>query len=315
MENKETEFSLVNVITSAIQIPGVKVNRATFLCEVFEDAPPERLQLIVKEGPVQAGYSKEALRRIARKLIDERALASSGASFLAGIPGGLVMVATIPVDVLQFYAVTLRLAQELAYLYGEEDLWNGETPDEEKVVNQLILYCGAMFGVAGAAQGVRLLSAQLAKQAMKQLPRKALTKTFYYPIIKSICKAIGIKMTKEIFAKSVAKALPIVGGFVSGGITLTTMRPMGQRLANTLEQAHFNYSQETLEADWQEIMAVKEDELAHAAEPVEEVILGDEDEEEPSPLDGIEKAKNLLDSGIITEQEFAKIKAKLIAKL
>lgn len=59
MENKETEFSLVSVITSAIQIPGVKVNRATFLCEVFEDAPPERLQLIVKEGPVQAGYSKE----------------------------------------------------------------------------------------------------------------------------------------------------------------------------------------------------------------------------------------------------------------
>lgn len=225
------------------------------------------------------------------------------------------MVATIPADVLQFYAVTLRLAQELAYLYGEEDLWNGETPDEEKVVNQLILYCGAMFGVAGAAQGVRLLSAQLAKQAMKQLPRKALTKTFYYPIIKSICKAIGIKMTKEIFAKSVAKALPVLGGFVSGGITLTTMRPMGQRLANTLEQAHFNYSQETLEADWQEIMTVKEDELAHAAEPVVEVILGDEDEEEPSPLDGIQKAKDLLDGGIITEQEFAKIKAKLIAKL
>ncbi len=314
MSYQNTEFSLVNVISTAAQIPGVKVNRATFLCEIFEDATPDRLQQILKDGPVAAGYSKEALRRIARKLINERTLASSGASFLTGIPGGLAMAATIPADVLQFYAVALRMAQELAYLYGEEDLWGREQPDDEAIMNQLVLYCGVMFGVSGAAQGVRLLSSQLAKEAMKRLPQKALTKTFYYPVIKSICKAIGLKMTKEVFAKSVAKVLPILGGIVSGGITLTTMRPMGQRLAAALERAHFAYSESIMDADWQDLMTVREEELVRETEPTVEISIGDEDEA-VSPLDKMEKAKSLLDAGIITQQEFTKIKAKLIAKL
>ena len=95
-----------------------------------------------------------------------------------GIPGGLAMAATIPADILQFYGMTLKLAQELTYLYGAQDLWKDGKVDEEMVRNQLILYCGVMFGVSGAAAGVRLLSTQVAKVALKKLPQKALTKTF-----------------------------------------------------------------------------------------------------------------------------------------
>ena len=63
--------------------------------------------------------------------------------------------------------------------------------DNDKVTNQLILYCGVMLGASGAAQAVRVMSSALAKQILKKLPQKALTKTFYYPIIKSIAKAFG----------------------------------------------------------------------------------------------------------------------------
>lgn len=45
-----------------------------------------------------------------------------------------------------------------------------------------------------------------AKQALKKLTQKALTKTFYYSIVKSIAKAFGPKMTKEVFAKGVSKS-------------------------------------------------------------------------------------------------------------
>ena len=34
------------------------------------------------------------------------------------------MAATIPADVLQFFGMALRLAQELSYLYGAKDLCN-----------------------------------------------------------------------------------------------------------------------------------------------------------------------------------------------
>ena len=91
------------------------------------------------------------------------------------------------------------------------------------------------------------------KQALKKLPQQALTKTFYYPIIKAIAKAIGIKMTKSVFAKGVSKAIPILGGFVSGTITFATMRPMGMKLVNEFDEIRFDYSREEFEDDWKDI--------------------------------------------------------------
>jgi hypothetical protein len=89
---------------------------------------------------------------MAKRIINERTIVSTGASFVAGLPGGLAMAATIPADMLQFYGIALRMAQELAYLYGESDLWNGEFLDNDKVTNQLILYCGVMLGASGAGR-------------------------------------------------------------------------------------------------------------------------------------------------------------------
>lgn len=252
---KETNTSLVTVIETAIKIPGIKVNREDFLRKQFAKVPSELYDLIIKQGPIKAGCEKNEIHKKAIALINERTMFSTGASFVAGMPGGLAMAATIPADILQFYGVALRLVQELAYLYGEEDLWTDNTINNVKVRNQLILYCGVMLGATGAAQAVRVLSSALAKQALTNLPKQALTRTFYYPIIKSIVKFFGGKMTKDIFAKGVSKAIPVIGGLVSGGITLATMRPMGIKLANTLEKAHYDYTEEDFNADWKEIIA------------------------------------------------------------
>ncbi len=317
-DTQNTSFSLSTVIHSAIQIPGVKVNRDAFLREIFKNVSSDRLQQIVQEGPIHAGCSHAELKKKAQRLIKERTLFSSGASFVSGLPGGFAMAAAIPADVLQFYGVALRLAQELAYLYGEQDLWSGDILDEEKITNQLILYCGVMLGATGAAQTVRILSSSLAKQALKKIPQQALTKTIYYPIIKSIAKAFGAKMTKEIFAKGVSKAVPLIGGVVSGGITFATMRPMGQRLADTLDKAQFSYSETDFQQDWQEVNTVAEAELAEEAAqsdssaPHETPISANS---ATSPLDKIQQAMQMLQDGIITEEEFSKIKEKLIAEM
>ena len=313
-QKPEVNISLENVIATAIQVPGVKVNRELFLREQFQKESKELVEAIVENGPVNAQISQDSLRKMAKKIINERTIVSTGASFVAGLPGGLAMAATIPADMLQFYGVALRMAQELAYLYGEADLWNGEFLDNDKVTNQLILYCGVMLGASGAAQAVRVMSSALAKQILKKLPQKALTKTFYYPIVKGICKFFGVSMTKNLFAKGVSKAVPILGGVVSGGITFATLRPMGQRLADTLDEAHFSYTEEEFHEDWEDIVEISEEETAEdtaQATPAEK--------EEPvsasNIMEEITKAKQLLDAGILTEQEFADLKAKLIAKL
>ncbi len=314
LSEAKNNISLENLISTAIQIPGVKVNREDFLREQFKSVSSDTLNAIIEKGPVEANISRAELKKIAHKILTKRTSFSTAASFAAGIPGGFAMAATIPGDMLQFYGVALGMAQELAYLYGEPDLWNNGMPDTEKVKNQLILYCGVMLGASGASQTVRVLSSSLAKQALKKLPQKALTKTFYYPIVKSIAKAFGAKMTKEVFAKGVSKAVPIIGGVVSGGITLATMIPMGNRLIATLDEAHFSYSNSDFESDWHDIVAECRNFEAEEAEATQSPSNTSVDNTE-SVLEKINQAKQMLDSGIISDEEFAQIKAKLISQM
>lgn len=235
------EVTLEGVITTSIKMPGVKVNRDKFLAETFA-TESVAIQDVLDLGPVQAGVSRDKLSLIANKLILKRTSQSSAASFVAGIPGGLAMAATIPADVMQFFGMALRLAQELSYLYGADDLWENGTVNEDKIQSQLILYCGVMFGVSGAVSGVRVLSTQIAKTTLKKLPQKALTKTFWYPIVKSIGKAVGIKVTKNTVAKGVSKVIPIIGGVISGTLNFASMIPMANRLLEVLDKASFDYS-------------------------------------------------------------------------
>ena len=332
-------ITLENIIATAIQVPGVRVNREAFLREQFKDSPETLMQIIIEKGPVEAECPRDMLRKMANKIIQKKTLLSTGASFMAGLPGGLAMAATIPTDMLQFYGVALGMAQELSYLYGESDLWENGVLDRNKVTNQLILYCGVMLGASGAAQTVRVLSASLAKQALKKLPQKALTKTFYYPIVKSIAKVFGAKMTKEVFAKGVSKAVPIIGGVVSGGLTFASMKPMGKRLTDTLDKAHFEYEEEDFEADWKDIMAeyekVEDEIVIEETEAIEADVLeendtvaefteiSNENDDESTEskndfnaiLEKIAQAKKLLDLGAISEDEFNFIKAKMIDKM
>ncbi len=249
--NQSTQVALEVIVNNAIQIPGVKVDRQKFLAETFAKEKFD-MQRIIDLGPIEAGCARETLAHMADKLIFMRTGASSAASFAMGLPGGLAMGATIPADTLQFFGMSLRLAQELAYLYGAQDLWIDGEIDDEAVRGQLILYCGVMFGVSGAAAGVRILSSQIAKTTLKKLPQKALTKTLWYPIVKQIGKLVGIKVTKNTVAKGVSKAIPVVGGVISGGLNFASMLPMAKRLASSLDKANFDYSEEEILADYEE---------------------------------------------------------------
>ena len=252
--SKDGRKALMVMLKQAVRIPGMKVDRERFLREQFASAPRQVIDDIVKKGPVAAGCDRKVLYKMARQIVLKRTGQSTGASFLAGVPGGITMVATIPTDAAQFYAFAFITAQEIAYLYGEEDFWEGVLPDDEVIGNQLLLYLGVMLGAAGASSAVRLISTQLGKSALKRLPQKALTKGVIYPIVKSVAKTMSVKMTKNVFAKGVSKAVPIIGGVVSGGITWTTMRPMGMHLISVMDEAHFGYSQSDADRDYKKVL-------------------------------------------------------------
>ncbi|QPI66943.1 EcsC family protein [Exiguobacterium sp. PBE] len=235
MANGSEVFEVL--MTNAVKLPGVKVDRKEFLAQSFSKyVPATQLAEVVEKGPLEAKVPLSIIKKVAKRNITNQTMKSSSASFAAGLPGGIGLAATIPADTAQFFGFALRLAQEIGYLYGYDDFWEDGELNVERVNGELILFLGVMFGVGGATATIKALSAQLSKEALKKIPNKALTKTVYYPIIKKMSAMIGVKMTKDTFAKGISKMIPLAGGVISGGITYSSMTKMGNRLMNTLEE-------------------------------------------------------------------------------
>ena len=319
-----------NIFQGALKMPGIKVNRTSFLEDAFEKKySNETLTKIIKVGPVEAGIPRHQLKKIAQKYINKRTLGSSTASFLAGIPGGFTMAATIPADVLQFFAISLRLAQELAYLYGVDDLFSDDDTLNENSKSKMILYLGVMLGASGASEGIRIISARLSTTVLKKLPQKALTKTLIYPLVKKIASYLGIKITKDSFAKGISKIIPVIGGVLSGGITFATLKPMGKKLQKELDYVAFDYTESDLMNDIDKIQAIYDIEDVDSVENLEDVVVIDEvaitEEvtEETSNIqtdtnsnnllfEQINEAHTLFEKGVINKEEFNNLKNIII---
>ncbi|WP_459481516.1 bacteriochlorophyll 4-vinyl reductase [Clostridium saccharoperbutylacetonicum] len=258
MDNKEGKNKFELALTIALKLPGVKVNRTSFLKkELRKYVSKEKINQAIKSNTIEAGIDLHVLDKVAKKLVSKRTNQTARTSFFAGLLGGFAVATTIPADTLQFFRVALKIAQELAYLYGYEDLWKDDNADSEKARKELILFLGAMFGVGGANATLRLISVNIAKQELKKLPRQALIRTIYNPVIKKIAETIGLKMTKDTFAKGGTKAIPLLGGVISGGLTYMSMRSMGNRLRLALESSvNQNYTEEDLKNDIQHLERV-----------------------------------------------------------
>lgn len=251
----------IKVLQQVVKLPVVKVNREKFLVEKFsKELDKKDIAKLLEQGPPSL-LPQKTLDRVARSCIKDNVLLASGTSVLAGIPGGLALAITIPTDVAQFYAFSLKLAQELGYIYGYDDLWASRNELSEEAKNTLLLYLGVMLGVNSAGALLRSGGVSVAKHVMKTVPQKALAKTLWYPILEKILKVFGVTLTKGGLAKGMGKVIPILGGVISGGLTYTTMKPMGKSLQKELSKL-VNYSEAQYQRDVETIR--KEAEIIEA---------------------------------------------------
>ena len=225
------------VITTAMRMPMVKVNREEFLRSAFSGyahgmtfdnvSPRER-------------FSQEMLDRVAKATINGHLIKVTALSAAAGIPGGFALLGTLPADTAQYYWHVLTLAQELGYIYGWPDMLDGQGNMTQATKNILTIFVGVMMGAQAANKAIAKIAADIAQEAATRIASQALTKTTYYPIVREVAKWIGAKLTKESFAKTASKAVPILGAVVSGSITAVTYRTMALRLMEELKQEN-NY--------------------------------------------------------------------------
>lgn len=223
------------VLVESAKLPMVKVDRELFLRKELRNRfDKEVVEKAIEYNPGYAGIPVEEIDKIAKSCIKSETTRVTAISAAAGIPGGFAMIGTLPADLAQYFGHILRILQELIYLYGWQDLGLDEDNLNEETKNLLTLFVGIMFGVNGAVNAVNKIAGQVAKQVAKKLPQKALTKGVIYPIVKKVATLLGVQMTKEIFAKGVSKAVPVIGAVVSGGLTFATYKPMSEKLRKYL---------------------------------------------------------------------------------
>ena len=223
---------LIQTIIAASQLPFVKVNREEFLRKEF--AGDKYLENIIKDGP-QSIFTSQALRKRAKKVITNATNKTLIASFVTGLPSNPVTaIASGGADVIQYFGFALNLSQQIAYLFGEDDLFSGDydkLPEEVQI--RIIAYLGIMFGASGSSALIANVSKTAGKNLGKKVTQQALTKTSWYPLVKKIGSILGVNITKQSVGKSITKVVPVIGGVISGGLTYMTFKPMGNKLADT----------------------------------------------------------------------------------
>lgn len=249
-EIEETGYSekafdvLQKTINAVASAPLVHVDREEFLRKQFGSSP--YIDKIIEDGP-QSVFTLDSIQRKAVDVIKNSTRKTTIASFAAGLMANPVTtVATASFDVTQFFGFALNLAQKIAYLYGEDELFSeisekgfagdlvkkdGEAVPEVAQM-KMIAWLGAMMGVSGAGGLVLHTSKAAGISIGKKVASQALTQTAWYPVLKTVGSLLGFKITKKTVESVINNAVPVIGGFISGGMTYAAFNPMGQRLSD-----------------------------------------------------------------------------------
>lgn len=242
-QNGNGEIDIEDIIIMGLKTPGVRINRSEFLRkELTKNYPPEIINIVIDSTPALAGIAPKEINQIADEVIKFERNRVSGISAALGAPGGVAMVATIPADIIQYYAYMLRTAQKLLYLYGFPQIDTDETGQkfDSETMNILIICLGVMYGVAGTKNALLAVSKALASGVEKKLINAALTKGTIYPIIKNVMKWFNINLTKKVFAGFFKKAIPVAGGIIGGGITFLSFKPCCDKLKKSLQDTYLS---------------------------------------------------------------------------
>lgn len=226
-------FDFEEVLAVAVKAPMVKIDRAEFLKNNFSrEVEPKMVDKIVQTSPIKAGVSEHILKKIARECIKYETYNVSALSFGTGF-GGLI---GIPADLAQYLVHVLRISQKLAYIYGYPSMISIDGAMDDATKSIILLFIGMMYGVRKTDEVIAKLSVTLAEQIAKNISREALTKTAWYPLLKQICKQVGIKVTKDTLGKAAGKSIPVLASIVSATLSYICFEKNAERLHKTLRE-------------------------------------------------------------------------------
>lgn len=222
------------VVSAALRLPGVAVDRDKFLRDELGKYFPEQVVDYVIARGTPGVIPTPFLDKLAAACIKSHTKKATLLSAAMGIPGGLAALGTVPGDIAQFYFHVLVMAQKLAYLYGYPTLLDEDGHLSPGAVHVLTIFVGVMTGVGVATKALQELGEILQKQILKKVPEYALTNGILYLVVRRIAAMIGSTLSKGAVSKGISKAIPLVSGMISGALTYRTFKPQAQRLCRHL---------------------------------------------------------------------------------
>ena len=238
-QQPEVEQRALDFLAKVVRVPGVRVNRDEFLRQELRKLrmDEDAIARAIDSNPLLAGVALTEIDRLAEDAISYETNKSAAISFVAGIPGGFAMLGTIPADLMQYYAHALRIMQKLAYLYGWGELLPNDRDADDDTIGVLAVFFGVMLGVGGAAQSLTAFTRVAAKTAYQNhATKRALMSITWYPVVKHSLRLIGINITKSTAAKGFSKIVPVIGGFVSSGLTFMALQSQSALLKGHLRE-------------------------------------------------------------------------------
>ena len=238
-QQPEVEQRALDFLAKVVRVPGVRVNRDEFLRQELRKLhlSDDTIARALSSNPMMAGVSLAQIDTLAEDAISYETNKSAAISFVAGIPGGFAMLGTIPADLMQYYVHALRIMQKLAYLYGWGELLPDGRGADEDTLGVLAVFFGVMLGVGGAAQSLTAFARVAAKTAYQNhATKRALMSITWYPVVKHSLRLIGINITKSTAAKGFSKIVPVIGGFVSSGLTFMALQSQSALLKEHLRE-------------------------------------------------------------------------------
>lgn len=229
------------VIQNSCKIRGIRIDREKFLrreLSRYYKNNPEIVDRAIKTDPSNTGIPIKLINKIADNCIKYENLRTTIFAAGLGLPGaasGPAIAGIIVTDLVQYHSFLMRIMQKLLYLYGYPEIHDVEEELDDETKTKLLAFFGIMYSVNGASNLITAGVKKYSENLIKELPKQALTKTNWYPIVQKLCKSIGVKATKDGVAKKIGgKIVPVIGAAVNGTLTNKAFNWQANKLKNFL---------------------------------------------------------------------------------
>ncbi len=220
-----------DIIVKVMEVPGVRISRSEYLKEVFSKYYDiNTVNNIINTSPVSSGVSANRIEELVEQAISEEkhmtALISFGTG-LVNVGGALTAIGVGSADLIQYFTMCLRLAQKMAYLYGWSDL---SIANNSSARDTLTVFLGCMMGVEAATKAITELGEAIAKDMLKKT------------IQQRILEGIGVVVSRDLTKRALSKAIPLIGGVISGSLTWIIFQKNADNLRKALKTERLKIS-------------------------------------------------------------------------